>query len=177
MLRHRCFGALVLCGLAAVGPARAQLGRWWVGGGLVAPGGEYSTHDKAGWHLLAAFSPLGSARGALGLRIDALYGRTPRKISLQTNSQVFGLGAAVMVHPVGPAGVHPYALAGIGYYELEEGASGGVSSAPVNGIALLGGAGMAIHAGRTRAFIEARFIGGPVKNGVSFIPVTLGLSF
>jgi len=125
---------------------------------------------------MAAFSPLDS-RGALGVRIDALYGRTPRKVSLQSNSQVFGLGVAVMVHPVRAAGVLPYALAGIGYYELEEGAPGGVSSAPVNGIGLVGGAGMAIHLGRLRAFVEGRFIGGPVKNGVNFIPLTLGLSF
>jgi hypothetical protein len=86
------------------------------------------------------------------------------------------LGAAVMAHPARGAGMLPYVLAGVGYYELEEGGPGGISSPPINGIGIMGGAGISARMGRVRAFLEGRFIGGPVKHGVNFIPVSLGLS-
>lgn len=57
MLGSRSWRALGLCYLACAGPARAQSDHWWLGGGLVAPSGEYSMHDKAGWHAMAGFSP------------------------------------------------------------------------------------------------------------------------
>lgn len=178
MLGPRSWRVLGLCYLACTGPAEAQAGHWWLGGGLVAPSGEYSTHDKAGWHAVAGFSPpLFDRNGAFGLRIDALYGQTPRKTTPSATSRVFGLGTTLVVHPTHDSAVRPYLIAGIGYYELEEGAPGGVSSSPVNGIALVGGAGASFRMSGLRVFLEARFIGGPVKNGVNFFPVTLGLSF
>jgi hypothetical protein len=178
MLGPRSWRALGLCYLACAGAARAQTDHWWLGGGLVVPSGEYSMHDKAGWHAVAAFSPLLFGRdGAFGLRIDALYGQTPRKTTPSATSQVFGLGATLVVRPTHGVAVRPYLIAGIGYYELEEGAPGGVSSSPVNGIALVGGAGASFRTGGLHVFLETRFIGGPVKNGVNFFPVTLGLSF
>ncbi|HET9707661.1 MAG TPA: outer membrane beta-barrel protein [Gemmatimonadales bacterium] len=167
---------LALLSLSVAVSARAQSGTWGMGVGVAAPTGEYSTHDKAGWHASATYTPVRFGP-AVDLRIDALYGRTPRKTTGAAASQVFGLGAALLAHPSRSVTAHPYVLAGIGYYELEEGGLGGVSSTPTSGIAIIGGAGISVPAGGPHVFLEARFIGGPVKNGVNFVAVTLGISF
>jgi hypothetical protein len=176
-MQHRPAGMLLCLSLLVAYPATAQVGRWMIGGGLLLPAGEYSLHDKAGWQAFAAFAPFGSPARPFSVRIDGTYGRTSRKTSAPASmSQVFGLGASLALRPPGKHRVDPYALASVGFYEQEEGVAGGGASSPINGIALGGGAGVSVGLGGVRAFLEGRFIGGPVQHGVDFIPITLGVS-
>lgn len=173
------FAMIPLWFLAAHLSARAlpAQGGFAFGGGLVAPAGEYSTHDKAGWNAMVAFMPLHSQASAFGLRLDGFYGQTPRKTGLgASSSKLFGLNVDLEIHPTGSHGVEPYLLAGLGYADLQEGTISGGSSTPVNGLVLGGGAGAAVRVGSTRVFGEARFIGGPGQNGVNFLMITLGLA-
>lgn len=167
----------VCVGLCAAGPAQGQLARLALGAGALFPTGEYSLHDKAGWHAFAAYTALGSPGRPFALRIDALYGRTSRKTTLPAGtSQVFGLDATMVLRLSGTRLVDPYLLGGVGYYELEEGNAGGGSASPMNGLALSGGAGVSVGHRSARLFLEGRLLGGPVRHGVDFIPITLGVT-
>ena len=174
-MRRQLVGVTVCLGVLGSGVAQGQIPRWSIGGGALVPAGEYSLHDRTGWHAMVAFTPLGSSSSLFGLRFDGLYGRTTRKAPVSAAmSQVFGLDASIILRPRGKRAVVPYALGGLGYYEMEEGNIGGGSSPPVNGLAVGGGVGLSFGRGRVRLFLEGRVIGGPARHGVVFIPITLG---
>ena len=98
-MRTRAVGCVPLLALFFAGAATAQSGRWAVGTGALAPTGEYSTHDKLGWHAVGAFTTASFSHGLLGLRLEALYGRTPRKTTGYGASQLFGFGSSLELHP------------------------------------------------------------------------------
>lgn len=156
----------------------AQGGRWLVGGGLLVPSGDYSTHDKSGWHVVAGFLPMSSSPRPVTLRIDAMYGQTAKKsLAVPGTSRVFGVSASAELHASAVHWTGPYVLAGIGYYELEEASSGGINGTPVHGFGFDAGAGVSGRLGGMRGFLEARFAGAPGTNGVNFFVITVGVSF
>jgi len=157
----------------------AQAGGLSIGGGVVIPASQYSSHDHAGWHVLIGYTPVGSPSSSLALRVDGLFGQTTRKTGFTgsvPSSKVFGLGLNLELHTNARAAVMPYLLAGTGYYELEEGNLNGTTASPESGIAVIGGLGLAVRLGGARGFVEGRLIAGPGSNGISFVPVTVGVS-
>src|SRR5881409_3896139 len=72
---------LAMLGLASLGAtaaAHAQGARFGLGGGLAAPTGDYGSADKGGWHALAKVD-FAIPMAPVGIRVDALYGRTSHK--------------------------------------------------------------------------------------------------
>src|SRR5437879_1031993 len=88
---------LMLAVLTTGGASRlsAQGPRFSLGGGLTIPAGGYGTADGAGWHLLgAALVPLSLPH--LALRVDAMYGRTPREGLETGRTTLAGASASVV---------------------------------------------------------------------------------
>jgi hypothetical protein len=109
--------ALVAARGAGASHLEAQGPRFSVGGGLTVPAGGYGTADGAGWHVLgAALAPLSAP---LGLRVDAMYGRTPRQ-GLETGHTWLWGGTASIVWrlPRADPTLCPYLLTGLGIYDV-----------------------------------------------------------
>lgn len=170
---------MVATATAPVGLLSGQGGGLGIGAGVVVPASNYSSHDGAGWQAMVAYTPLGTPSGSFALRVDGLYGQTKRKTGFTgsvASSKVFGLGLNLEVHTDARADVMPYLLVGTGYYELEEGNINGTTAAPASGAGVSGGVGFAVKVGALRTFAESRFIAGLGQGGMSFVPVTVGVS-
>jgi hypothetical protein len=152
----------------------AQSPRVSLGGGLTVPAGGYGTNDGAGWHVLgAALLPLSTP---LGLRVDAMYGRTPRQ-GLETGHTWLRGGTASVVWRLprdGPA-LRPYVLTGLGVYSVGV-VGAGVASTSRTGVAWSGGIGLSLReVGPALGFVEARFITIRTSGGATnLFPVSAG---
>lgn len=163
-------------GGGATGGSRleAQVPRFSVGGGVTVPVGGYGTNDGAGWHLLgAALAPLSVP---LALRVDAMYGRTPRQ-GLETGHTWLWGGSASLVWrlPRTEPTLRPYLLTGLGIYNVGV-VRAGVPSTSRTGVAWSGGGGLSLLGlGPAIGFVEARFItirtGGGATN---LFPISAG---
>jgi hypothetical protein len=166
---------LPLAVLAAGGSRlEAQVPRLSVGGGLTIPVGGYGTGDGTGWHVLGAvLAPLSAP---LGLRGDALYGRTPRQ-GLETGHTWLWGGTASVVWrlPRAEATLRPYLLTGLGVYNVGV-VRAGVPSTSRTGLAWSGGAGLSLLGlGPALGFVEARFITIRTSGGATnLFPISAG---
>lgn len=170
---------MVATATTPVGLLSGQGGGLGIGAGVVVPGSNYSSHDGAGWQTMVAYTPVGTPSGLFALRVDGLYGQTKRKTGFTgsvASSKVFGLGVNLELHATPRAALMPYVLVGAGYYELEEGNVNGTTAAPTSGAGVSGGVGFAMKFGTVRTFAEGRFIAGLGQGGISFVPVTVGVS-
>jgi hypothetical protein len=152
----------------------AQVPRFSVGGGLTIPAGGYGTGDGAGWHVLgAALAPLSVP---LGLRVDAMYGRTPRQ-GLETGHTWLWGGTASIVWRLprdGPT-LRPYLLTGLGVYTVGV-VRAGVPSTSRAGVAWSGGGGLSLlGVGPALGFVEARFMTIRTSGGATnLFPISAG---
>jgi hypothetical protein len=167
--------ALVAARGAGASDVAAQRARFSVGGGVTVPAGGYGTADGAGWHLLgAALAPLS---GPLALRVDAMYGRTPRQ-GLETGHTWLWGGTASIVWrlPRAEPTLRPYLLTGLGIYNVGV-VRAGVPSTSRTGVAWSGGGGLALLGlGPALAFVEARFITIRTSGGATnLFPISAGL--
>jgi hypothetical protein len=169
---------LVLALVAARGPGAARLDaqgpRFSVGGGVTVPAGGYGTADGAGWHLLgAAFARLSAP---LGLRVDALYGRTPRQGLETGHTWLWGGSASVVWRlPRAQPTLRPYLLTGLGIYNVGV-VRAGVPSTSRTGVAWSGGGGLSLLGlGPALGFVEARFITIRTSGGATnLFPISAG---
>src|SRR5438270_13774578 len=123
--------SLIVAVLTAAGGSRlaAQGPRFSLGGGLTLPGGGYGTADGPGWHVLGvATRPLSVPH--MGLRVDAMYGRTPRE-GLETGHTTLVGGTAGIVWRLPGGGPHgrPYLVTGLGLSGVTASAGGRRSAA------------------------------------------------
>ena len=169
---------LLLAVLTTGGASRlsAQGPRFSLGGGLTIPAGGYGTADGAGWHILgAALVPLSLPH--LALRVDAMYGRTPRE-GLETGHTTLAGAIASVVWRLRRAGpnVRPYVLSGLGVYNVGV-TRAGLASTSRTGIAWSGGAGVSVlGVGPALAFVEARFVTIRASGGATnLFPISAGL--
>ncbi|MFN2572026.1 MAG: hypothetical protein ABR537_10520 [Gemmatimonadales bacterium] len=166
--------AVTLC---AASPLRAQLiarsegFRFGLGLGATMPMGDYGNLDKMGINILGVFeTPLGQS--PLYLRVDGLYSTTAHD-GVSGNTSILGGTASALYHFSAPqATARPYALAGLGIYNVDPGAG----SETKIGYAL--GGGVTFNLGGLNAFAEARYMSIQTSgSSVTLIPITVGLMF
>jgi hypothetical protein len=167
--------ALVAARGAGAAHLEAQGPRFSVGGGVTVPAGGYGTNDGAGWHLLGA--ALARLSVPLGLRIDAMYGRTPRQ-GLETGHTWLWGGSASIVWrlPRAEPTLRPYVLTGLGIYGVGV-VRAGIPSTSRTGVAWSGGGGLSLLGlGPAIGFVEARFITIRTSGGATnLVPISAGL--
>jgi hypothetical protein len=169
--------AIVAADITGGSHLQAQVPRFSVGGGLTVPVGGFGTADGAGWNLQgAALVPLFIPH--LGLRVDAMYGRTPREGLETGRTTLAGATASVVWHlrRAGPT-LRPYFLTGLGVYTVRV-TRAGLASASRTGIAWSGGAGLSLLGlGPALGFVEARFITIRTSGGATnFVPISAGFT-
>ena len=165
--------AVTLC---AAMPLRAQLiqrtegFRFGLGLGATLPMGDYGKADKMGLNILGVFeTPL--ANGPLYLRVDGIYSSTSHD-GVSGNTSILGGTASVLYHFSAPqAQARPYALGGLGIYNVDAG-----GSQTKIGYAL--GGGVTFSLASLGAFAEARYVSVKTSGStVTFVPLTVGLMF
>jgi len=179
MKRMSLSAFVAVAALCAAMPLRAQLMpasegfRFGLGVGATQPLGDYGDFDKMGINLLGIFeTPLSGS--PLYLRIDGIYSSTAHEGTGATGStSILGGNASVLYHFSAPnAQARPYALGGLGIYNVD----GGADSQTKIGLGL--GGGVTFGLGGLNAFAEARYISVKTDGAsTSFIPITVGLLF
>ena len=171
--------SLTLAVLTAGGVSRlaAQGPRFSLGAGLTVPAGGYGTADGAGWHVLGVAMQRLSVPH-MSLRVDAMYGRTPRE-GLETGHTTLVGGTASVVWRLrrdGPS-LRPYLLTGLGIYGVSV-TRAGLASTSRTGIAWSGGGGLSLLGmGPAVGFVEARFMTVRRSGGATnLFPITAGLA-
>jgi hypothetical protein len=171
-----CWLLLPVLAVGAVRASRlaAQVPRLSVGGGLTIPAGGYGTADGTGWHVIGAV--LAWLSTPLGLRVDALYGRTPRQ-GLETGHTWLGGGTASIVWrlPRAEPTLRPYLLTGLGIYTVGV-VRAGAPSTSRTGVAWSGGGGLSLMGlGPALGFVEARFMTIRTSGGATnLFPISAG---
>lgn len=169
----RIVGRMAVAGLALIlvaGPASAQArGYLGFGAGVNVPVGDFADAFKLGW-LGQVVAGITSANGKIGGRIDGSYSKNSVKSPGTGHVSLIGANADIVFTPgKRPAKVHPYFLAGVGFYNND--------NADETKFALNGGAGIQIHTGgKLDVYTEARFVSVRTDGAsTNFIPITLGL--
>lgn len=205
MIRRRSltFGVLALawCVLALPATSGAQAGiprvlTVGVGGGGTVPVGDFANDVKTGWNALGYFQYQPLSGGAWAVRAEAQYSRAAYTDDFLSDvgardgdnlsNKVLYAGLSALYHfgrRTGP--VRPYAIGGLGLYQLTatlNDGSGVSFSDSETGFGFNGGAGIRFG-GAIGIFVETRFHQfsvtptGGVKSTSQFIPVTVGLTF
>ena len=169
----------VAVALCAAMPLRAQIMprsegfRFGLGLGATLPMGDYGDFDKMGVNILGVFeTPL--ANSPLYLRVDGLYSSTAHDGTGATGStSILGGNASALYHFSAPAATaRPYALAGVGIYNIDPGAD----SETKIGIGV--GGGVTFNLAGFNAFAEARYVSVQTSGAsTTFVPLTVGLLF
>lgn len=166
---------LLVAGVATPAAAQAR-GYVGFGGGVSIPVGDFADAAKLGW-LGQVVAGVTGPSGMLGGRIDGTYSQNSLKGTGSGHFSLFGANADIVLTPgKRPAKVHPYFLAGVGFYNSKLSVGTGNSSTK---FAWNGGAGLQIHTGnRMDVYTEARFISVQTSGAsTNFIPITIGLRF
>lgn len=172
-------GALVLgLGLCATPALRAQRlappsegFRFGLGIGATMPIGTYGDFDKMGINILGMFqTPLG--QGPVYLRVDGLYSSTSHDAGSGSTSILGGTASALYYFSAPAATTRPYALGGLGFYNVD----GGGGSQTKIGFGF--GGGLLFNLAGFNAFAEARYISVQTSgSSINFIPITVGMVF
>jgi len=193
--------ALAACGVVLPARADAQAAvprvlSVGIGGGGTVPVGDFANDVKTGWNALGYFQYQPLSGGPWAVRAEAQYSR-----ALYTDDFLFDVGAtdndnlsnkvlyagvSALYHFGRPSGqVRPYAIGGLGLYQLTASLTdgSGVSfSDSETGFGFNGGAGIRFG-GAIGIFVESRFHqfsvtpGGGVTSTSRFIPVSVGVTF
>jgi opacity protein-like surface antigen len=177
MKRMSLSALAVAVALCAAAPVRAQLiprtegFRFGLGLGATMPTGDYGDFDKMGLNILGVFeTPL--ANSPLYLRVDGLYSSTSHD-GIDGTTSILGGSASALYHFSAPAAqARPYALAGLGIYNVDP----GPDSETKLGIGV--GGGVTFNLAGFNAFAEARYVSVQTSGAsTTFIPLTIGLLF
>lgn len=178
-MRRIRLGALVLAlGLCATPALRAQQlerpsegFRFGLGIGATLPMGDFGDSDKLGLNLLGIFqTPLGQS--PLYLRVDGLYSSTAHEVGSGTTSILGGTASALYYFSAPAATTRPYALGGLGFFNVDPGANAETK------IGFGFGGGLLFNLAGFNAFAEARYVSVQTSGfSRTFIPVTVGMVF
>lgn len=151
--------------------ARTEGFRFGLGLGATMPMGDYGDVDKMGINILGVFeTPL--AGSPLYLRVDGLYSSTSHD-GVDGSTSILGGTVSALYHFSAPAATaRPYALGGLGFYNVDPGAG----SETKIGFAL--GGGVTFNLSGLNAFAEARYISIQTSgSSITMIPLTVGIMF
>jgi len=172
MKRTLLAGLAVGClAIVAAPQVWAQGLRWGVNAGMLMPLGDYNSIDKPGW-IVGGGATYWLTGGALGVRGDVSYGTTKHDAGGETKivggmaSLVYGLGSS-------SAAARPFVTGGLGMYNVD---FGGFSQTK---LAFGVGAGVMfkLGTGGMRGVIATRFTSVSLDPAVTFLPITVGLTF
>lgn len=157
--------------LVAAPQVSAQGLRWGVNLGMLMPLGDYNTFDKPGW-IVGGGATYWLTGGSLGVRGDVSYGTTKHDAGGDTKivggmaSLVYGLGSST-------ASARPFVTGGLGMYNVDGG--GGSETKISFGV----GAGVTfkLGTGGMRGVIATRFTSVSTDPSLTFLPITVGLTF
>ncbi|HEX7023282.1 MAG TPA: outer membrane beta-barrel protein [Gemmatimonadales bacterium] len=146
----------------------------WVGG-LSIPTGDFGDIVKTGWNGQVVAGITGP-NGRFGGRIDGLLSRHDWDGVADTHTTLLGANADLVVAAgTESAKVRPYALGGVGFFNVKS-KSGSVSSDGETKFAFNVGAGLSLKAGERLSFyLEGRYINVQTDPSIGFIPITVGL--
>jgi len=174
-------GFLAVCCMALAGIAAAQAPsvRFGLGGGAIVPVGDYKEADKIGWHGLGMVQ-VGLPPLPVDIRVDGLYGQTTHKdigtTPVSGNTKLYGGLLSVVYNVRANVLTRPYIVGGAGVYHVKVDVPG--ITADETRFAFGVGGGVSVGRGRTRFFVEGRFVSVRESGGsTSFLPVTAGVSF
>ncbi|HET8713628.1 MAG TPA: outer membrane beta-barrel protein [Gemmatimonadales bacterium] len=164
--------AAVAFTMAMAVPAAAQKSSIGIGAGLTMPMGDYGDADKMGFHF-GAGAKFGLGSAPISLRIEGSYSTTSHD-GVDGKFNIMG-GMASLVYPIQTAGsLKPYALFGVGYFNVKE----TDSDVSESGVGFGGGLGVNFAMSSTNLFVEARYVTSKAAD-VNFgrVPLTVGVSF
>ena len=171
--------AVAMCVVAAR-PAMAQaVGslRYGVSAGVLLPMGNYGasgTGDKMGF-VGGVGATYWLPVGSIGVRGDLSYSQTSHD-GASGNTKIMG-GMASLVYALNPASAPARIMitGGVGMFNVKE----SVTSASQTKIGFGGGAAVAFKmgSGSTRLVLGSRFTSVSTTNSITFLPITVGLSF
>jgi hypothetical protein len=189
-LPHRlvALAGAALAGVAiASAPLAAQSGRptFGVAAGATFPIGDFGDLYKSGYSI-GAHLGVRPATSPLGFRLEGTFNQHDYKPTNLGNVQlnVLGLIANVLAGAAGAAdAVRPYAIGGVGVYNLRSKLAGETASSTKFGVN--GGAGIDLPLSGIGVFLEARyhhvFSDTDDNDGfgfnAAFIPITVGIRF
>jgi hypothetical protein len=151
--------------------ARTEGFRFGLGLGATMPMGDYGDLDKMGINILGVFeTPLGQS--PLYLRVDGLYSSTAHEVGSGSTSILGGTASALYHFSAPQATARPYALGGVGIYNVDP---GGAAETKI-GLGL--GGGVTFDLGGLNAFAEARYVSISTSgSSVTLVPISVGLMF
>jgi hypothetical protein len=173
------------CVALPVSRAQAQL-TLALGGGASWPVSDLSNTYKMGYNVLASLG-LGMPAWPVGVRLDGMFNQMNAQSGTGLGKLQLWTVNADLVYNIAPfhgAGITPYVVGGLGYYNnsYHVGVSGTSFGAGgnthANNFGLNGGLGVRAGSPSLSVFLEARFHYIFVSGGhLEFIPVTAGIVF
>jgi hypothetical protein len=165
---------LILTALVATRPAAAQSVRVGIGAGVIAPAGNATISDNAGWHVLGKVAvdvPL----SPVSVRVDGLYGQTSHPGGVAGHTSIAGGLASLVWHlPTEAADLKPYLLAGAGIYRVKP------DTVAITKFAFGVGGGVAFGHAPLHVSLEGRYLSVRASGSsrdFNFIPVTGTVTF
>jgi opacity protein-like surface antigen len=179
----RCAAALVAVALVSATAAAQANTRptFGVSAGAAFPTGDFGDGFKSGYEVGVniGFTP---STMPFGVRFDGAFNQFDAKDVDDVSSKILRVTANAILgsKTVAPGSVRPYAIAGVGVYNVKAEARVGnatVSSSETK-LGLNGGAGIDLPLSGISAFLEARYnhVFGD-GGGLAFIPLVVGIRF
>ena len=171
--------AVALCVVAAR-PAMAQGVRYGVSAGVLLPMGTYNDGDKMGF-VGGVGATYWLAGQPIGIRGDLSYSQTSHDeaVSVAGHTKIMG-GMASVIYALNPASAPARILlnAGLGFYNVKIDATG-FPSASESKIGFGGGVAVAFKMGTggTRLIVGTRYTSVSTSAKLTFLPITVGLTF
>ena len=168
-MKHAVKAVIAVVMLGAAAPASAQLG-WSVGGG---PTFDVGTDGVGNGFNAMAGAELGLPLLPLSVRFDGMLNRL--KLDGIDGSYQTLSASANAIFRMGPGGITPYLIGGVGYYQTKTSVDG-AGDAEQSHWGVNGGAGIRLGLGSLGVFGEARVHA--TKDGETRLaPVTVGVRF
>lgn len=170
----RVFPVVLMLGLVATAAASAQA-KFFVGGGVTMPMGDYGDFAATGWMAMGGVQ-LSFPALPIQIRVEGLYGSNAHDGPQTDKTNLYG-GMANVVYTIGagPSPIKPYLVGGVGYLDHHfDAGNTGFSNADEWKAVFGGGAGIGFGLGPLQAFAEARYL---TRDKTNFVPIMVGLKF
>lgn len=170
--RRRSISLFALAAICAAPIARASAQSsplsWTLGGGALAPSGDFGTYANTGWIGYAGLAKRLAANPRLLVEASVFYGHAAHDGPYGDATNIPGASAGLR-YELGTGTVKPYLAASAGFlqHRYDPGSTGDVAESETKPFGAIGGGLMF-----GRIFVDARFAG---ASGTSFMPLSAGV--